>query len=340
MEYIITESQLKLIKEDLGVSRASIAYANLIYNVIEDKVMSVIHSDRDVSQPIVIGLKSTSQVYKSSIEDFIEFPIERIIINFTYEKLDDNEFPEGYTTTGMANMIGGGSELKTPNQNLPNKVLNEIDKTLIAQFSIGVIVNKDFSDDMIDGLLYDLRDSIVHECNHMFEFYNRAIRGVKEPDTTLTFAGRTAQDIDPSVLQIWTMFLDILYLSEPYEVRAMSQEAYSKRLRMSFDEFKKGAYWDYTLRMLRFDAEKYVDYINNLLVELPTEKKEEMLKRLHDNFIQYYKMSKMIYGNPTVKKIVNSKNILGLMKYFEKHIHKAGKQLQKNFARVYSLQPE
>ena len=221
----------------------------------------------------------------------------------------------------MANMVGEGSELKTPNKNLPNKVLNEIDKTLVAQFSLGVIVNKDFSDDMIDGLLYDLRDSIVHECNHMFEFYNRAIRGAKEVDTTLTFAGRTAQNIDPSVLQIWTMFLDILYLSEPYEVRAMSQEAYSKRLRMSFDEFKKTPYWDYTLRMLRFDAEKYATHIEGLLSESPEKEKIEMLKRLHDNFIQYYKMSKMIYGNPTVKKIVNSKNILGLMKYFENQNH-------------------
>jgi hypothetical protein len=340
MKYIITESQYNLLTEDLGVSRASIAYANLIYGVVVNKVMNAIHSDKDVTDKIVIGLKSTSQVYKSSIEDYIEFPIEKIIIDFTYEKLDENEFPEGYTTTGMANMIGSGSELKNPNQYLPNKVLNEIDKTLVAQFKLNVIVNKDFNDEMIDDLLYDLRDTIVHECNHMFEFYNRAIRGAKEVDTTFSFAGRTAKNIDPSVLQIWTMFLDILYLSEPYEVRAMSQEAYSKRLRMSFEEFKKSRYWDYTLRMLRFDAKKYVDYINNLLIELPDEEKEEMLKRLHDNFIQYYKMSKMIYGNPTVKKIVNSKNILGLMKYFENHIHKAGKKLQKNFARVYSLQPE
>jgi hypothetical protein len=340
MKYIISESQYKLLTEDLGVSRASISYANLIYSVIENKVMNVINSDIDIEDKIIIGLNKTSQIYKSSIDDFIEFPIERIIINFTYEKLEENEFPEGYTTTGMANMVGEGSELKTPNKNLPNKVLNEIDKTLVAQFSLGVIINKDFSDDMIDGLLYDLRDSIVHECNHMFEFYNRAIRGAKEVDTTLTFAGRTAQNINPSVLQIWTMFLDILYLSEPYEVRAMSQEAYSKRLRMSFDEFKKTPYWDYTLRMLRFDAEKYATHIEGLLSESPEKEKIEMLKRLHDNFIQYYKMSKMIYDNPTVKKIVNSKNILGLMKYFENHIHKAGKKLQKNFARVYSLQPE
>jgi hypothetical protein len=41
--------------------------------------------------------------------------------------------------------------------------LNEIDKTLVAQFSLGVIANKDFSDDMIAclavpfGICWDFR---------------------------------------------------------------------------------------------------------------------------------------------------------------------------------------
>ena len=95
MKYIITESQYQnLLSEDLGVSRASIAYANLIYGVIKNKVMSVIHSSTDIENRIIIGLNKTSQIYKSSIDDFIEFPIEKIIINFTYEKLGENEFPD------------------------------------------------------------------------------------------------------------------------------------------------------------------------------------------------------------------------------------------------------
>ena len=81
MKYIISESQYKLLTEDLGVSRASIAYANLIYGVIENKVMSVIHSDTNIEDKIIIGINKTSQIYKSSIDDFIEFPIEKIIIN-------------------------------------------------------------------------------------------------------------------------------------------------------------------------------------------------------------------------------------------------------------------
>ena len=64
MKYIISESQYKLLTEDLGVSRASISYANLIYSVIENKVMNVINSDIDIEDKIIIGLNKTSQIYK------------------------------------------------------------------------------------------------------------------------------------------------------------------------------------------------------------------------------------------------------------------------------------
>ena len=45
MKIVITESQYKkLIKEDLGVSRASIPFTNLIYDFVSGKVKSLFNS--------------------------------------------------------------------------------------------------------------------------------------------------------------------------------------------------------------------------------------------------------------------------------------------------------
>jgi hypothetical protein len=269
MKYIITESQYKLLTEDLGVSRATLAYTNIIYETVKDKLLESIRNDRNVNETITIGLKDLFKVYTNDVEDFIELPIEKILIKFSYNKLDDNVYPEGFVTVAFADMIGEGSQLKSPSRYIPKKIADEIDQTLIAGFEFNFNVNKDINEEQMDELFYDLRDAVTHECNHMYEYYNRVISGAKELDTTLSFMKRPYEmfgdKIREDVLQIWKLFLNLLYVSEPYEVRAMSQEAYSKRLRMPFEKFKETKYWDYSNRMIDFDAQDYYDYIIDLM---------------------------------------------------------------------------
>jgi hypothetical protein len=345
MKYIITETQYNLLTEDLGVSRATLPYTNIIYETIEKQVIKDIRSDKETKETITIGLKDLFHVYKDNVDDFIELPIEQIIIKYSYTKLDENVHPEGFVIMAFADMIGQGSKLKTPNKYIPKNVLEEIDQTLVAGFEFNVNVNKDIDDDQIEELLYDLRDSVTHECNHMYEYYNREITGSKGIDTTLSFMKRPYEMFDTGVredvLQIWKLFLNLLYVSEPYEVRAMSQEAYSKRLRMSFEKFKETKYWDYSNRMIDFNAQDYYDYIVDLMEDITKEERDVILKTLHEYFIAYYEFSKkMVFDNPLNKKIVNTKNIMDIMKYFESTINKSGKKLQKNFMRLYALQPE
>ena len=345
MKYIITESQYKLLTEDLGVSRATLAYTNIIYETVKDKLLESIRNNRNVSETITLGLKDLFKVYKNDVEDFIELPIEKILIKFSYNKLDDNVYPEGFVTMAFADMIGEGSQLKSPSRYIPKEIADEIGQTLIAGFEFNFNVNKDINEEQMDELFYDLRDAVTHECNHMYEYYNRAISGAKELDTTLSFMKRPYEmfgdKIREDVLQIWKLFLNLLYVSEPYEVRAMSQEAYSKRLRMPFEKFKETKYWDYSNRMIDFDAQAYYDYIIDLMGDLPKEEQTEILNTIHEYFIAYYEFSKkIVYQNPLNKKIINTKNIMDIMKYFQPQINKSGKKLQRNFMRLYALQPE
>ena len=164
-------------------------------------------------------------------------------------------------------------------------------------------------------------------------------------DTTLSFMKKPFEMFDTGlneeVLSVWKQFLSLLYMSEPYEVRAMSQEAYSKRLRMSFEEFKTTKYWQYCKGMINFDDNDYYEYILELIEDLPQEEQNTLLETLHTYFIAYYEFSKKTgYNNPLNKKIMNTKNILDIMKYFQPTINKMGEKLRRNFIRLYSLNPE
>lgn len=342
MKYIITESQYKLLTEDLGVSRASIPFTNLIYDFVSKKVKSLFNSNKKINETLKLSLKDIFPIYKSNLEDFIELPIEEIIIKFSFERLDTNPIPEGFQVLAFADMIDHGSYIKEPSKYLPKSFSDEIHMSLVASFEFQFIINKDFEN--IDEMLYDFRDAVLHEFNHIYEYYNRAVKGEKELDTTLSFMKKPFEmfetGLNEEVLSVWKQFLSLLYMSEPYEVRAMSQEAYSKRLRMSFDEFKNTKYWQYAQGMKNFDADDYYNYILELIEDLPQEEQDNILETLHTYFTAYYEFSKKTaYNNPLNKKIMNTKNILDLMKYFQPTINKMGEKLKRNFSRLYSLNP-
>ena len=344
MKIVITESQYKkLIKEDLGVSRASIPFTNLIYDFVSGKVKSLFNSNKKIDETLKLSLKDIFPIYKSNLEDFIELPIEEIIIKFSFERLDENPIPEGFQVLAYADMIDNGSYIKEPSKFLPKSFSDEIHMSLVAGFEFQFIINKDFDD--IDEMLNDFRDAVLHEFNHMYEYYNRAVKGEKGLDTTLSFMKKPLEMIDTGlneeVLSVWKQFLSLLYMSEPYEVRAMSQEAYSKRLRMSFEQLKNTKYWQYSQGMKNFDANDYYEYILELIEDLPQEEQNTILETLHTYFIAYYEFSKKTgYDNPLNKKIMNTKNILDIMKYFQPTINKMGEKLRRNFIRLYSLKPE
>ena len=127
-----------------------------------------------------------------------------------------------------------------------------IEKGLVSPAMMGQVrrsllktgrITTQFRDELIDDLLMDLRDSILHECNHMLEFYKRSLSGAGLINTSLSHSGRKNYNIPREIFEVWDEFMTMVYFSEPYEMRAMVQEMYSVRLRQPFEEFKKHRYY-------------------------------------------------------------------------------------------------
>lgn len=345
MEIILTENQMRLLSEELGVARATIPFVNLVYSVLEPKVNEFIKgNDKKMSEDIVINFKDFKYIYRESVDDFLEFPVEEIIIKFTMDKLRRDKFEFKYSSGGGAHQIDfkkeDGSYLKKPSPNLPKYLLDEVNKTIVAKFDFNGYVNQDFEYEMKDELYFDLRDTIMHEFNHIYEFYNKNLNNAGLVDTTLSYAGSKNYNVPKQIFNVWSTFLYFVYYSEPYEMRAMSQEAYSKRLRMTFDEFKETKYWKAAKMMENFDANKLFDTLMERINEHNPEYLVPIMNRLFKWFLRDYYAGVKTFGNEPKKYITNSKHLLDLMVRFQPRIRMAGRKLQRNYSRLYTLSPE
>ena len=345
MKVLLSEEQLKtLIKEDLGVSRASLAYANLIYQTLEPRAIQFMESRNESQEKIILQLNDISRNYQSSMDDYIELPVEKIDIDFFCTKIPKGKKNIKFTSGGGFESIDkksfGGSYLKEPSLELPKYVLEEITQTLSAKFSLYFKLGPEFSDEFKDKALYDLRDTIIHECNHLFESYKRAESGAKQFNVSLSWVGGKNYNVNREIFKIWQEFLDMIYYSEPYEINAKSQEAVSQTSIMSFDEFKKTKFWQDSSVMKNFNSELYSDKLLNKIQEVNPEKTMSILNNLYKWFMtDYYKWMK-VHGDSPAKYIENTTGLFDLVKKFERRIKNAGDKLQRNYMRLYTLDLE
>jgi hypothetical protein len=345
MKVLLSEEQLKtLIKEDLGVSRASLAYANLIYQILEPKAIQFMESRNESQEKIILQLKDISRIYQSSMDDFIELPVEKIEIDFFCTKIPKGKKNIKFTSGGGFQPIDkksfGGSYLKEPSLELPKYILEEITQTLVAKFSFYFKLSSEFSDEFKDKALYDLRDTIIHECNHLFESYKRAESGSKQFNVSLSWVGGKNYNVNREIFKIWQEFLDMIYYSEPYEINAKSQEAISQTSIMPFDEFKKTKFWVDSSVMKSFNADTFFEKLLNKIQEVNPEKTMSILNNLYKWFMtDYYKWMK-VHGESPAKYIEKSNGLLDLIERFQPKINKAGDKLQRNYMRLYTLELE
>ena len=345
MKVLLSENQLKtLIKEDLGVSRASLAYSNLIYQKLEPIALQFMESRTPSNQVITIDLKEISRIYQSSIDDYIELPVGKIEIGLSCTNLPKNKKENRFKSVVAFQPIDkksfGGSYLMSPSLDLPKYILEEVTQTLYVKLYVYFKLGSEYEEEMKDKALYDLRDTIIHECNHLFESYKRVESGAKQFNTTLSWVGGKNYNVNKEIYKVWQEFLDMIYYSEPYEINAKSQEAVSQTSILPFEEFKKTKFWSNSEVMKNFDADTFFDRLVSKIKEVNPEKIVSILNNLYKWFMtDYYKWMK-VYDEKPAKYIEKTEGLLDLIKNFQTRFNKAGNKLQRNYMRLYTLELE
>lgn len=347
MRILVSENQMKkLIKEDLGVSRPSIAYANLTLNKVEPILLKLINQigekEEKIETEVKIGLDEIKKIWQNDIDDFLELPIEMVHIELILEKEDRVYDNITFATGGGAYGIRKNkleSYLKSPSLSLPKKILDEpeVNKTLVCRIELVVSINLEFEIKDFQKLILDLRDTIVHEFNHVIEIFRKYEKG-SELDTRLSHIKSNSENIPEEIQNVWNYFLELVEYTQPQEINAMTQEMYSKKLRMSFDELKQTRYWKFANYMKNFDADTYFDFLVAKLESHTNEKKVSYLTEMYNSFIIQYNVITKLMGFKPSKVVSKSKHIYELIKNFQPRIQNSGKKLLKNFIRLYGLE--
>jgi hypothetical protein len=135
------------------------------------------------------------------------------------------------------------------------------------------------------------------------------------------------------------VILNFLYYSQPWEINANVQEAFSKISRMSFDEFKKTNQWKIADEMENYSADELFKELVKTAEDKNPETVDYHIRNLHKFYLKQYKNYDEAYreAEDIKDKVYNTKNLLGLFKKFEKRINNAGKKLKRNYARLMSI---
>lgn len=353
MKVILKESQFgKLLNEAKGVNEASIEYVNLLYKIIEPKVIEMISVGKNDTDEFYVEGAEILKKFRNNLDTYYEFPIEYLDVDLIF-KVTKKKPENGLTfsTGGAAYPVtldsSGGSYLKEPDEDLPVKVLKNVDKTIYAKFEFEVYINIEFDFSQMNELLFDLRDTITHELNHMYEFYNRVQKTPpSEVSLAKSFAGGKNVNTPKQIFRVYAKFLDYLYYSEPWEINANVQEAYSKILRMSWEDFKKTKQYKIAEDMENYSGEKMFDELYNATMERSPEAVLFHIRNLHKFYLKQYLEYIAAERGEKIKneeellrdEVFKTKNILELFKKFETRINNAGKKLKRNYARLMTIE--
>jgi len=333
-----------LITEKLGVAEPTLPYITIVYEELKGKTIEFYNSNlTKYEEKIVINLKDMSFIYKEYFSLFVQFPVEKIFINYTaVRKPQKNKelvnLGVTYSTMGAAYEIGrredNVSYIKKSSSKLPKYVLEDIQKSLVLKSNFDVEMSPTSSEEELKTILNDLEDTVYHEFTHFYEYYKRLESGSKALDFTLSYAGSKNYNVPKPIFKLWSKFLYLIYFSEPYEVRAVTQEISNKLKRMSLSEFRKTPYGIIIEKMINFNAEeeynKILEEISNYNPNLET----SILTRLYNWYMKDYVSS----GNPPLEKIVmKAKDIKSLMKKFEQRINKVGRDLNRKVLTFSSM---
>lgn len=329
--------------EKLGVALSSTYYAERLTHICLDNVYEFVNSDLN-KQNITLTLNYND--VKNLVEDWTEytkFPVSEIKVLLSLNKYNLKKIGsvKPYRVGGFAPIFSDDDDPET--SKITNPIKMNVDHSLSLYLGINIFIGDTFKRSEHWKMIFDKTESVLlHEFNHLYEMYNRKMRGSKGLDTSLTHAS-----IGPNVMRtpkkIWdywqSNFTDLIYMSEPHEINAATQEAYSIVKNMDYEEFKNHKIFIDAKSMQNFN---YVDFLKNF-DKIVSDHNPEYVGDITDNLIKIFirEYKKLILSQeetPYIKpSTLDKMTTEDFFKFFQKKINKGGEKLIKRLTRLYSL---
>ena len=353
----------KFISEKAGVSLPSIQYSDAICDFTLKEFYSFLRSGKKSESKIHEIPQEAIKQGMGTEEDFKAFPVVNIRIELIFNKnLSKEEFVD--FSEGKDHMVGGaaysfGHKNWKGYSRKAKTDMKELSYGIDLLMGLEILVPTDYQPETDRETLRDsVMEAIYHEMNHLYEFYMRLQnqKGLplwkRSPSVSVTYSDANAWKIPRDIYNLWKEeFTYYLYLSEPHEIRAQSQEAAYHVMKYGFDKIFKTTAWKYAKEMENFRSEDFLKKLDGKIEAYTKEKGPEktalysgilslpLKERLKQMWLSEY--SKAVDEAKERPRIDIEKMRRKDCEYFVSHmqarINSAGERLKRNLGRLFDL---
>lgn len=280
-------NEFKLNEEKLGVSFASLIFADFLEDRLVQKFLNFYESSEKTLKTqdnikwwrLQNWIRTRSQDEKNRIwKIYPEFPVVGFEMILKFSKLSPISYKKKYGNVG-APVSGGGYASGFGHKNWKNysKIVEPVRK--ISNVGLIIQIGLDIEYDMINfdinnpehksELISQIGSTIYHELNHTFEHYKRTTRLKKKDEfvkpiydrsfnTAITYAENNIWKFPKPIWKKWRGdFLFFTYISERHELNANVQEMYYYIKKNPDRDVKSFLTYQYADQMEKFEPESF-----------------------------------------------------------------------------------
>lgn len=341
------------ITERLGVADATLYYIDVLAEFILNKTIEFhkIYSNKEEKKISKEYFKKfRKEDFEIDSDDYWKLlPISEIDLTFTYNKRYDGRYMTDTKGQFVPMKVGGACNAFASGREAYASRIKK-DKTILLKLEMNCDIWKTFDESKYDLLLSKLKTVLSHELNHLYENYRRKV-GKSEPLTysvTLATYSDNKSKVDKSVWRVWEkLFLDYVYMSEPHELNAFSQEitksiessnynleafkvyfSHSYTTIKNLQNFNSSVYKQKLLRKIK----KHYDNPNEILNKL----KNEFITEYKSFLIEFKESDKARYDVERLDRMTFDE----FLEFFEPIFHRSGDRLMKAIGRALSRKGE
>ncbi len=353
--------ELPLINEALGVAKSTTFYTKRLTKMVIDEFYDFVDDAKTLgkgaSEPYV-GDKALSyyqikNLIPSTDRDvYLDFPVSEILVSVIIEKkdreemLDSDGFEVPYLIGGYASPFAKGRE-KYATRFKPS-IRQKVDHSLSIHLTIEINYGNKFrkistSHPQFENthLFKKVESVILHELNHLYEFYKRRLSGSSSIGTSLTWASigeDIYKDLPKDVIKYWQdEFTTYIYAAEKHELNAQVQEMKAYSDKMNFDKFRRLFQYKQAKDMQSWNYEEFLNEMTNrldkhkLTISIVDIMKEQFILEYEKNLKELDEIPKI---DPVKLRKMSTEKFF---KFFEKIIKEAGETLIRGYCRLYAL---
>jgi len=345
------------ITEALGIAEPTLYYVDICKTKAWDTILITIqdHDYVKVDKKYEAQLVIPFQEFRKHITDwnmFSYFPVSQILIDVTVEKKPvdkvkssrmgtDIKFEVPFKVSAYASPFARGRERAA------TRIMEPIRQNTDHSLSLHIGIDLIFSDNLdldrhSNRLQLEIESTILHELNHLYEYYCRKMKGSKNMDLALTWTaiGDNRYRRKKELYDYWYRnFTYFIYLSEPHEIRAWVQESKSYVDRLDFRSFQRTRMYKTPKYMKDWDYNTFISEFNRLCDRINPEYNDTYIDVLIGDFIRNYSR---IASEFKEEQMISSDKLKNMSReqffeYWQKILNNAGDLMLRRMGRLYAL---